>query len=116
VSAPTAVDPAERGRLDIHPTVLRKIVEYTADRTPGTLRRARTVAGVDLGSSGATAKVTVGGDGTAVDVRLELSLRYPDPVRATVAAVRARVAEELERLAGRHVRTLSITVSDLRPG
>jgi uncharacterized alkaline shock family protein YloU len=115
VSAPTAIDPAERGRLDIHPTVLRKIVEYTADLTPGTLRSARTVAGVGLGSSGAIAKVTIG-DGTSVDIRLELTLRYPDPVRATVAAVRARVAEELERIASHRVRTLSVMVSGLRPG
>ncbi len=32
-------EPAERGRLDIHPTVLRKIVEHAAD---GVLSGART--------------------------------------------------------------------------
>ena len=34
-------EPAERGRLDIHPTVLRKIVEHAADSVPGTLRHER---------------------------------------------------------------------------
>ena len=41
-------EPAERGRLDIHPTVLRKIVEHAADSVPGTLRNERTLAGIDV--------------------------------------------------------------------
>jgi len=31
-------EPAERGSLDIHPAVLRKIIEHAADGVPGTLR------------------------------------------------------------------------------
>jgi hypothetical protein len=46
-------EPAERGRLDIHPTVLRKIVEHAADGVPGTLRNERRLAGIDVGESGA---------------------------------------------------------------
>ena len=71
-------EPAERGRLDIHPAVLRKIVEHAADGVPGTLRNERRLAGIDVGESGASARVTVGpGDPAPVDVRLELTLRYP---------------------------------------
>jgi uncharacterized alkaline shock family protein YloU len=106
----------ERGRLEIHPTVLRKIVEHAADRVPGTLRHERRLAGIDIGEAGARASVTLGhGDPTAVDVRLELTLQYPGAVRSVVDAVRATVADELVRLAGRHLRGLTVTVAGLRP-
>lgn len=110
-----AADPAERGRLDIHPSVLRKIVEHAADGVPGTLRNERRVAGIDVGESGAAARVTVGsGDPTPVDVRLELTLQYPAAVQAVVAAVRERVGDDLERIAGHRVRALHVTVAGLR--
>ena len=108
-------EPAERGRLDIHPTVLRKIVERAADGVPGTLRNERTLAGIDVGESGASARVTVGsGDPAPVDVRLELTLRYPAAVRSVVDAVRVAVADDLFRLAGHRMRALGVTVTGLR--
>jgi uncharacterized alkaline shock family protein YloU len=108
-------EPAERGRLDIHPTVLRKIAEHAADSVPGTLRNERTLAGIDVGESGASARVTVGpGDPASVDVQLELTLRYPAPVRHVVDAVRITVADDLSRLAGHRMRALAVTVTGLR--
>jgi uncharacterized alkaline shock family protein YloU len=108
-------EPAERGSLDIHPTVLRKIVERAADGVQGTLRNERRLAGIDVGESGASARVTVGGGEPApVDVRLELTLRYPATVRTVVDAVRAAVADDLDRLAGHRMRALSVTVTGLR--
>jgi uncharacterized alkaline shock family protein YloU len=105
----------DRGRLEIHPTVLRKIVEHAADQVPGTLRHARKLAGIDLGESGAVARVAAGsGEPSAVDVRLEITLQYPAAVRAVVEAVRARVGADLERLAERHVRSLTVTIAGLR--
>ncbi|HEY0814369.1 MAG TPA: Asp23/Gls24 family envelope stress response protein [Pseudonocardia sp.] len=106
---------AERGRLDIHPVVLRKIVEHAADGVPGTLRNERRVAGIDVGDSGASARVAVGpGDPAPVDVRLELTLRYPVTVAGVVAAVEAAVAENLSRLAGHRMRSLAVTITGLR--
>jgi uncharacterized alkaline shock family protein YloU len=106
----------ERGRLEIHPAVLRKIVEHTADQVPGTLRHERRLAGIDMGEAGASARVTTGaGDPPTVDVRLELTLQYPAPVRTVVAAVRATVSEELARIAGHRVRAMTVTVAGLRP-
>jgi hypothetical protein len=81
---PTVVDPDERGQLRIDPSVLRKIAEHTADLTPGTLRARRTVAGVGVGSAGATAKATV--TGQRVDLRVELALRYPGALHRGTAA------------------------------
>lgn len=108
-------DPGERGRLDIHAGVLRKIVEHVADEVPGTLRSERKLAGVGVGESGASAKInTTGGDELTIDVTLELTLSYPAPVQSVVGAVRARVVDELSRIAGYRVRNLAVTVSGLR--
>ena len=107
---------AERGRLDIHPAVLRKIIEHAADQVPGTLRHERRLAGIDIGEAGASARVTTGsGDPTAVDVRLELTLQYPASVRSVIDAVRAKVSDDLVRIAGHHVRAMTVTVAGLRP-
>jgi len=106
----------ERGRLEIHPAVLRKIVEHAADQVPGTLRHERRLAGIDMGEAGASARVITGaGDPPTVDVRLELTLQYPAPVRTVVAAVRAKVGEELARVAGHRVRAMTVTIAGLRP-
>lgn len=115
VAGEVAPEVEERGRLDISPTVLRKIVEYAADRVPGTLRQERRVAGIDVGVSGASAKITTGSeDPLAVDVRLELTLQYPATVRTVVDAVRASVDAELAHVAGHHLRALAVTVAGLR--
>jgi uncharacterized alkaline shock family protein YloU len=107
---------AERGRLEIHPAVLRKIVEHAADQVPGTLRHERRLAGIDIGGeAGASARVTTGpGDPPSVDLRLELTLQYPAPVRSVVDAVRAKVGDELVRITGHRVRAMTVTVAGLR--
>jgi uncharacterized alkaline shock family protein YloU len=108
--------PEERGVTEVNPVVLRKIVEHAADGVPGTLRHERRLAGIDVGETGASARIAVGpGDPSAVDVRLEITLQYPAPVRTVVAAVRAHVSSELDRIAGHRVRTMTVTVAGLRP-
>jgi uncharacterized alkaline shock family protein YloU len=106
---------AERGRLQIQPVVLRKIVEHAADQVPGTLRHERRLAGIDVGEVGAVAKVVTGvGDATTVDVALELTLQYPAEIRPVVDAVRDRVGAELGRVAGYRLRAFTVTVSGFR--
>jgi uncharacterized alkaline shock family protein YloU len=106
---------AERGRLEIHPAVLRKIVEHAADGVPGTLRHERRLAGIDVGEVGAIAKVVPGvGDAQTVDVALELPLAYPAVVRSLIDAVREQVGAELDRIAGYRLRAFTVTVSGLR--
>ncbi|MDQ2789121.1 MAG: hypothetical protein DLM60_22790 [Pseudonocardiales bacterium] len=108
-----AVDPDERGRLTIHPTVLRKIAEHTADLTPGTVCAPRTMAGIGIGDTSTTATVTV--TGQRVDLHLELALGYPGPVRATVDLLRRRISDELARCTGHQVRSITVTVTALLP-
>ncbi|HEY6421887.1 MAG TPA: Asp23/Gls24 family envelope stress response protein [Pseudonocardiaceae bacterium] len=107
------VDPDDRGRLRIDPSVLRKVAEHTADHTPGTVAAPRTVAGVGLGATGATARVTV--TTQRVDLRVELALRYPGPVRTIVDQLRARITDELQRITGYQVRSIAVTVTALLP-
>ena len=107
-----AVDPTERGRLRIDPSVLRKIAERTADLTPGTLPVPRTVAGIGRGR-GATAKATV--TGKRVDLRIEVALRYPGSVRFTVDQLRSRIGDEIRRITGYQVHSITVTVTALLP-
>lgn len=109
----TAVEPDERGRLRIAPSVLRKIAEHAADLTPGTLPARRTVAGVGMGSAGASAKAIV--TGQLVDLRMELALRYPGPVRSTVEQLRSTIGDEVRRMTGYQVRSIAVTVTALLP-
>ncbi|MGH3885399.1 MAG: Asp23/Gls24 family envelope stress response protein [Pseudonocardiaceae bacterium] len=113
IAGAVAVDPDERGRLKISPSVLRKIAEHTADLTPGTLPARRTMAGVGLGSAGASAKAIV--TGQLVDLRVELALRYPGLVRATVDRLRSRIGDEVRRITGYQVRSIAVTVTALLP-
>lgn len=112
---PASRAPEDRGRLEIDPTVLRKIVEHAADQVPGTLRHGRRLAGIDVGEAGASARVSTGsGSPPTVDVALELTLQYPAVVRSVVEAVRARVDEELDRTAGCRLRAFAVTVAGFR--
>ncbi|MEV5535376.1 Asp23/Gls24 family envelope stress response protein [Saccharopolyspora shandongensis] len=103
-------DPAERGRLHIGRAVLRKIAEHTADQDPGSARRRHRLGG---GRQGAAAQVS--GPDDALRIRLDVALRYPSPVRETVASMRERIGSELERLTEFRVRTVDVTVSALVP-
>jgi uncharacterized alkaline shock family protein YloU len=104
-------DAAERGTLEIAFSVVRRIAEYAADTTEGTVRTQRRLVGVGLGEAGSTARVS--GYGDQVDLRLEVPLAYPVPIGSTVEAVRGNVRERVQTLTGYAVRGLDVTVSAL---
>ncbi|MGQ0718980.1 MAG: Asp23/Gls24 family envelope stress response protein [Pseudonocardiales bacterium] len=91
--------------------VLRKIAEHLADSAPGTVPTPRTAAGLRLGRAGATAKAILIGD--QVDLRVELALRYPEPVRPTVDRLRVRISGEIRRITGYEARSIAVTVTAL---
>ncbi len=105
--------PEERGALEVHQTVVRKVAEHAADNTPGTLPARRKIAGVGVGQQGASAKVE--DRGNEVDIRLDVALRYPAPVRETVAELRRRVIEEVRHITGYQVHSVDVIVSALLP-
>ena len=102
---------AERGRLDVALSVVRKIAEYAADHTAGTVRSQRKLAGLDLGEAGTSAKVS--GYGEQVDLRLEVPLAYPARIADSAAAVRDAVRDRVQELTPYRVRSLDIGVSAL---
>lgn len=106
-------EPQDRGTLTIAPAVVRKVAQHAADQVDGTTKAERRIAGLGLGQHGASAKV--GGEGNDVDVVLDVALRYPAPIREIVTDLRARVAEEVERITSYQVRDISVTVSALLP-
>lgn len=110
--------PAEdRGTLEVHPSVVRKVAERAADLTPGTVRAPGRLARLGAGQHGATARID--GSGGEVDVTLDVAFRYPAPIRELSDAVRRAVTEEIQRITGYQVRSVQLTVSalvpDLRP-
>ena len=102
---------AERGRLEIAWSVVRKIAEHAADLSDGTTTVRSRLSGLGRGDAGSKAKVS--GYGDQVDVRLEVPLVYPAPITLTVEAVRGNVRERVESLTGYRVRALDVTVSAL---
>lgn len=103
----------DRGTLEVHPSVVRKVAERAADLTDGTLRSQRRIAGIDAGEHGVSAKVD--GFGGDVDITLDVALRYPSPVPELADSLRQRVTEEVRRITGYRVRSIRINVSSLLP-
>lgn len=114
-------EPAERGRLHISPLVVRRIAEHVANCSPGTVP-ARARRGGRPGRGGAAARgavpaaaARVRSNGNGVEVELDVSLVYPQPVRDAAQRLRSAVADEVGRLTGRQVRAVAVTVVGLRP-
>jgi uncharacterized alkaline shock family protein YloU len=110
-------EPAERGRLHIASLVLRKIAEHTADSSPDTAaparRGGRNVRNGRNGQRGASARVRT--DGPGVDIELDVALLYPQRIVEAAQRLRAGIAQEVNRLTGRRVRRVGVTVVGLRP-
>lgn len=103
--------PEDRGTLEVHPSVVRKVAERAADETPGTLRAPRKIIGT--GEHGASAKID--GFGNDIDISLDVAMRYPSPVRELAEDLRRRVTDEVHRITGYRVRSVRVTVSALLP-
>jgi hypothetical protein len=94
-------EPAEHGRLNIHPAVLRKIVEHAADGEPGTLRHERRLAGIAIGV-GVTGLllIIVGLAARRRQVRLEaptadMTVTTPPRVLARLVGTRVRASDDV---------------------
>ncbi|TCP55280.1 putative alkaline shock family protein YloU [Tamaricihabitans halophyticus] len=107
------VPPEDRGTLHIADAVVRKVAQRTADLVPGTARAQRKVAGVGIGTTGSTAKVTC--QGNEAEVQLDIAVHYPTPIRPVVAEIRERVIDEVARITAYRVRGVKVTVSALLP-
>lgn len=103
----------DRGTLQVHPNVVRKIAQRTADTTPGTITVGRKITSIGAGHRGTAAKVS--DRGGVMDVALDVALHYPASVSDLSAQLRTRVTDEVQRLTGCRVRRVAVTVSALLP-
>lgn len=103
----------DRGTLEVHPSVVRKVAERAADSVTAVVRSPRKIAGIGAGEHGASARVS--GFGGDVDVALDVALRYPSPVREVADELRSHVTDEVHRITGYRVRSVRVTVSALLP-
>jgi len=97
---------AQRGGLDIAPTVVERVAEGTARLVPGVQLVHRRVGADRLRTS---ARVL----GSTASLTLDIAVRYPSPVRATARRVRDEVGREVQRLTGVEVGRLDLAVVQL---
>lgn len=103
----------DRGTLRVHPAVVARIAERAADATAGTVAVSHRFATAGTGRRGCGARVSDRGD--ALDIALNVAVRYPASVSGLSERLRGRVSEQVQRLTGRRVRRVAVTVSALLP-
>lgn len=100
--------PRGRGRLDIAPVVVERVVDGAALRVPG----VRPVPGrFGRAALSVEAKVL----GRVASVALEIAVGYPSPVRETCRQVRERACAEVLRTMGIELTRLDVQVAALLP-
>lgn len=97
------------GTLRMHPRVLERIAAKAALDTPNVLATPEDGLTGLVGRRRPSASVHVGG--RRVRARVDIDVRWPQPVAEVAAAVRANVAEQLHRLTGLDVAAVDVHVS-----
>lgn len=115
VSAQELPPPARRGRTEIAERVVAKIASTAAAEVDLATGAVRSVLGVRLGtlSLDSRPRVDVVVHGGVASVAVQLSVRYPAPVRAVTRQVRGRVAARVHELTGLEVAAVDIDVQAL---
>lgn len=103
------------GLTEIHDRVVSKIARQAVAEVEGTGGVARRLLGRSVGHESAEAKVDADVDGNLVVVHVQLSVTWPQPVRAVTRAVRDRVSSRLVELTGLQVAEVDIEVASLAP-
>lgn len=107
-------EPGARGIIDIAPVVFEKLAMQATSEVPGVEGEVQT--GVErllpwATGSPADAVVEVGDEDVVLN--LTFNVAYPEPVRKVADEVRRHVAERIQSLTGRTVRSINITVPAL---
>ncbi len=101
-------DPAERGRLDIAERVIERLATIAAGEVPGVRRVGSGLEGV-VGRQYPNVRAEVAGGHARV--RVDIAVVWPAPLGRTAAAVRDRVRDQLQSLAGMTVDAVDVTVA-----
>lgn len=114
MSTPTA-DVADRGHTTIAERVVEKIAARAATDVEQAAGSSRRLLGISIGGVPATqpARVDVMVDGDVAFVHVELSVRWPSPVRDVSREVRAQITDQVTSLTGLTVAEVDIDVTGL---
>ncbi|MFC0037930.1 Asp23/Gls24 family envelope stress response protein [Actinomadura rayongensis] len=100
-----------RGVTVIADRVLVRLAEHAARCAEATGERDVRLLGVPRGRRAAKASVEV--QGHVAEVRVEIAVVYPEPVRLIARDVRERVRREIEDTTGHRVKQVDVVVSAL---
>lgn len=106
-----ADDPGARGALTVHDRAVSRVAERAAADTDGVLRQSRGL-GRMIGRDLPRVNTTVSGGHVRVGVTVATA--WPRSVPAVSAAVRDRVAEQLNTLTGLIVDRVDVEVDDVQ--
>lgn len=120
MAEPAPAPAPQRGRLDLADRVVEKIAVRAALECAGVVSTAEDRSSVGdavqwvVRTDLPRAQAQVGTGATRVAVRI--AVRWPCPLPATTAAVRARVGDQVARLTGLRVDGVDVSVSALTAG
>lgn len=112
-SAAPPADPGQRGRLTIAPRVIERVAQRAVAEVDSATGSPARVLGIAMSTTGERARVSATVQGDAADVKVDMSVTWPAPVRDVTAQVRSRVATQLRDLAGIQHAHVAIRVSAL---
>ncbi|WP_283137215.1 Asp23/Gls24 family envelope stress response protein [Rhizohabitans arisaemae] len=92
-----------------------RVVAKIAAEAAGEVDRASGIQRGRVGSLWTGPKASAKVDGSIASVRLDLAIRYPEPVRQVTAEVRDHVQRRVHELTGLSVRHVDISVTRLEP-
>lgn len=110
---PTDDDAGDRGSLTIAARAVERIVARAAGEVDAVTGPPPPLG---LGASQParwTPRASAEVDGSVVAAKVEVSVRWPEPVREAAATVRQRVRERVGALTGLEVRQVDVTVAGL---
>ncbi len=106
----SAGDPGQRGRLVIHPRVVRRVAERAAGEVPNVVTDPRGLRG-GLRRGSPTVDTVVAGHRAVL--RVDVTVTWPAVLAQVTAAVRDQVSSQVQALLGVDVDRVDVTVPRL---
>lgn len=103
-------DPGHRGRLVIHPRVVRRLAERAAGEVPHVVTAAGSLRG-GLRRGSPTVEAVVAGQRAVL--RVDIAVTWPAVLSQVTAAVRDQVSAQVQALAGVEVDRVDVSVPRL---
>ncbi len=103
-------DPGQRGRLSIADRVIERIAAQAAVGVDGVVETTSALGKV-VGRQ--LPKISSDVQGNDVRLSVDVAVTWPKPLRDVVRQVRDDVIRDVEAIAGKHVRSVDVTVAKM---